>query len=300
MTVFSRGGFLPAVLASLLATTPAWAQTGNWNSFVSISPVFEDADLDQGGDFRVAGAIVRAGTSTGFGDGHRAGVVLNYDYFDYSFGDPVAFAGVAPWEIVQRYGLSIPVSFSLGDGWSLGVTPSADWFREDGAEWSDALVWGATLSAVKRFADGNMIGLGVAAFNRLEDSGVVAFPIVDWRFGARWRLINPLAAGPTGPAGLELDYLLDNEWTIGIGAARREVRFRLAEDGPTPNGIGQISGAPIFLRASRDFSRATTLNLYAGVVVSGKLRVEDSDGHLLREEDMDTSPILGVNVTVRF
>ena len=197
----------------------ACAQESGWQSFVSVSPVFEDADLDAGGKVSVGGAILRAGTSTGFGDGNRAGVILNYDYFDYSFDNPTAFGGVAPWRIVQRTGFSVPLSFAMRDGSSLGVTPSFDWFRENGAKSSDSLSWGATFAAVKRFADGNVLGLGLAAFDRIEDTKLFPFPIVNWRFGQNWQLINPLAAGPTGPAGLELDYLFDNGWTVGVGFA---------------------------------------------------------------------------------
>jgi hypothetical protein len=278
----------------------AQAQDAGLRSFLSVSPVFEEADLDAGGSFRVGGVILRGGTSTGFGDGHRAGITLNYDYFDYSFDNPTAFGGVAPWNILQRYGFSVPLTFALRDGWSVGVTPSFDWFLENGASASDALAWGATFSAIKRFDGGNFLGLGLGAFDRLEETSIFPFPIVNWRFGERWRLINPLAAGPTGPAGLELDYLFDNGWALGVGAAWRRTRYRLSEGGPVANGVGEISGAPIFLRATREFAKTYTLNLYAGVVAGGELRVEDSSGNLLRKDDFDISPLVGFNVTARF
>ena len=294
-------------LRSAAATLAAWslaggalAQAPGWSSFVSVSPVFEQADLDAGGDFRVGGAIVRAGTSTALADGTRVGLTLNYDYFDYSFDHPAAFGGIAPWKIVQRYGFSVPVSFAVQEGWRIGIAPSVDWFRENGAKTSDALVWGATLSATKIFEGGDFLGLGLAAFSGIEENNFFPFPIVNWSFGPRWRLINPLAAGPTGPAGLELDYLTDSGWTLGAGAAWRKTRYRLSQSGPVPNGVGQLSGAPIFLRASREFAEAYTLNLYAGVVVGGQLRVENAAGARLREDDFDASPIFGANLTVRF
>ncbi len=278
----------------------AGAQDSGWRSFVSVSPVFEEADLDAGGNVSVSGVILRAGTSRGFGDGNRAGITLNYDYVDYSFDNPAAFGGVAPWNAVQRYGFSAPLSFAMSDGWTLGVTPSVDWFKENGAKSSDALAWGATFSAVKRFADGNVLGLGVGAFDRIEDTSLIPFLIVDWRFNKRWRLINPLAAGPTGAAGLELDYLFDNGWTMGLGAAYREARYRLSESGPVANGVGEIRGVPVFLRASRSIDRTFTLNAYIGAVAGGELRVEDPSGNLLRKEEFDLAPFVGINVTARF
>lgn len=278
----------------------ASAQEPAWRSFISVSPVFEEADLDSGGKARVGGVINRLGTSTGFGDGHRVGVTVNYDYYDYSFDNPVAFGGVAPWDILQRYGFSVPFTFALRDGWSVGVAPAVDWFLENGAKSSEGLVWGATFTAAKRFADGNVLGLGLGAFSQIEQTSLFPFAIVNWRFNKNWRLINPLAAGPTGPAGLELDYLFDNGWTVGAGAAWRKSRWRLSEDGPVVNGVGEIRGAPIFLRATREFARTYTLNIYAGFVAGGELRVEDQNGNLLRKEEFDLAPILGFNVTARF
>jgi len=41
----------------------------------------------------------------------------------------------------------VPLSFGLSDGWSLGLVPSVDWFRENGAKSGDSLVWGGIVSA---------------------------------------------------------------------------------------------------------------------------------------------------------
>jgi len=279
---------------------PLHAQGSSWNSFVSVSPVFEDASLDAGGDMSVGGVIARLGTTRDLGGGTRAGVTLNFDYFDYSFDKPVAFGGVAPWDKVQRYGVATPFSFATSDGWVLGVTPSFDWFKENGAASSDSLVWGATMTAVKVYADGNQLGLGVGAFERLEKTNVVPFLIVNWRFDRNWRLVNPLAAGPTGPAGLELDYEFDSGWALGLGAAVRNTRFRLSESGPVANGIGEISGVPVFLRARVNVGTSGTLNLYGGVVANGKVKVEGPSGTLVREENFDLAPLVGFNFVSRF
>jgi hypothetical protein len=295
-----KAGAAASLMAALFASGAAVAQESPWRSFMSVSPVREDADLDLGGDVTVSGVILRAGTSRDLGGGTRAGLSLNYDYFDYSFSNPVAFGGVSPWHIVQRYGFSTPVSFAVQDGWNIGVTPSFDWFRENGANTSDSLVWGATATAVKRFDGGNMLGFGFAAFSRLEENSFMPFPIVDWRFNDKWRLINPLAAGPTGPAGLELDYNFDSGWTAGVGLAYRTSRYRLSQIGPTPNGIGQISGLPVFLRGSRNLGPTMTLNLYLGAVANGELEIQDSAGNSLRTEEFDLAPFLGANLVFRF
>ncbi len=140
----------------------------------------------------MTGLATRLGTSTDFGGGTRAGVTLLYDYYDFRTTSPVAFNSISPWDTVQRYGAAFPVTSRFGDDWVLGVAPSVEWFKENGARSSDALTWGATFSAVRLYPGGNRLGLGLAAFDRIEDTSLVPFLIVDWRLGDRWRLINPL------------------------------------------------------------------------------------------------------------
>jgi hypothetical protein len=291
------------VLASLLAVTGSVhdGETGNWQTFVSLTPFYQgNADLDLGGDFSVGGAILRSGVSKDLDKGNRAGVTLSYDYLDYSFSNSGAFGQVAPWDIVQRYGVSAPLSFEVADGWTVGVAPSVDWFKENGVNTGDSLTWGAIVSGSRRLEGGNRLGVGVGVFDRIEKTSVFPFLAVDWRFGDRWRLINPLPSGPTGPAGLELDYRFDSAWTAGFGAAYRVLRFRLSETGPVRNGVGEESGVPVFVRVTRNFTDQMALHLYGGVVANGKLRVENSSGGLIREEDFNPAPLFGATFGGRF
>lgn len=282
-------------------TPVAHAQSSGWQPFVSISSVWDgDADLDGGGDFDVTRVLLRAGITADLGGGNRAGLTLNYDHNDYSFSNPAAFRGVAPWGTVQRYGVAVPLLFALQDGWSVGVTPSADWFRENGADTGESLVWGGIVAVNRQFADGNRLGLGVAVFDQIEETSVLPIFLIDWRLGERWRLINPLPSGPTGPAGLELDYEIGNGWSLGLGAAFRKLRFRLSENGPVANGVGEEVGVPIFLRASRSVGEQLSLHFYAGVVTGGHLRLENASGQYVREEDYDPVPLLGVTLSGRF
>jgi len=286
--------------SALIGATPAAAQQPAWAPFVAVTPFYEsESDLDGGGEFGLSGVQLRLGTAGPVGTGFRAGVTLNYDYYNSSFSNPTVFGAAAPWGNVYRYGFSVPLAWALNNEWSLAVAPSVDWFRESGANTSDSLTWGAVLSAVRVDPAGNRIGLGVAVFDEIEDTKVFPVIVVDWRLGDRWRLINPLPAGPTGPAGLELDYQFDGGWSLGVGAAYRTLRFRLSESGPVSSGVGEINGVPIFARATYDLSKQLTLHIYAGAIAGGELRVEDRNGNLLRKDDFDTAPFVALTVTVR-
>lgn len=276
------------------------AETNNWQPFVSLTPVYQgDGDLDGGGDFSMSGAIVRAGAAYDLGGGRRAGLTLNYDYLDYSFSDASAF-GRAPWGKVQRYGAAVPLSFALSDGWRVLFAPSADWFKENGADTGDSLVWGATLAGTRQFEGGNRLGVGLGVFSQIEKTSVFPFFVVDWRLNDRWRLLNPLASGPTGPAGLELEYRFDDGWLASVGAAYRVLRFRLSDSGSVRNGVGEETGVPVFLRVTRNFTEQMALHFYGGVVVGGELRVENSSGDTVREVSFDPAPIVGLSLVGRF
>jgi hypothetical protein len=272
-----------------------------WRPFVSAAPWTQGrADLDGGGDFRAAGLILRAGATRPFGNGHQAGLTLSYDFTDYRFSSPAAFAGVAPWDDVHRVGLSTPFVIRGTGGWGFLVTPSLDYLMEEGASSSDALSYGAVLAASRRFDADLQLGLGFGIFDQLEEVKVFPFIVVDWKLGERWRLANPLPAGPTGGGGLELNYRFDAGWTLGGGAAYRSVRFRLSEDGSFANGIGEMRSVAAFLHAARDLGPDSRLGLYAGALFAGELRVESASGDELARQDFDPAPFFGAALTLRY
>jgi len=290
-----------SVTLALGITAIAHAQPADWNYSLSLSPLYQGkGKLEGGGEASATSVIVRAGMFGDIGNGNRAGLTLNYDHTDYSFSNPVQFGGRAPWGTVERYGFSVPLSFGLKDDWTLGIAPSLDWIGEKGADSGESLTWGAIAFGAKRYANGNRLGFGIGAFDRLEKTSVFPMIIVDWKLSDRWKLVNPLPAGPTGPAGLELDYRFDGDWNLGLGAAVRTTRFRLSSTNVVANGIGEESGAPVFLRATRNLGRQSTLNLYAGIIANGKLSIENSSGNRLTRVDLGTTPIFAATLVTRF
>ena len=57
---------------------------------------------------------------------------------------------------------------------------------------------------------------------------------------------------------------------------------------------------PVFLRVTHNFTDRMALHFYGGVVAGGKLRVENSSGDKLQEEDFDPAPLLGLTFVGRF
>ena len=298
------GTIFAAVLLGIIVAPLAGAEEpapSRWQALGFVTPAYIGAaDIDGGGEYESRVVAVGAGTMGPVGPRTRAGLTLAYSYSDNRFVTPTAFGPAAPWGNMERIGLSASVMRMGAKGWLFTVSPSADYFREEGADLGDAFTYGAVLVAAKSFGEGRMLGLGVGAFSQLEDVRVFAFPVVDWALTERWRINNPLQAGPTGGAGLEINYRVSTAWALGVGGAYREVAFRLRADGPYPGGVGQEGGVVAFLHAGTQPGQRLEIDLYAGAIINGQLEVQDLNGDALVSRDLGTAPIIGATLKLAF
>lgn len=272
-----------------------------WRFTASVTPLHQgSADIDGGGSFRTDALLVRLGASGPIVGSLRGGLVFRYDYWDAHFKSPTVFGGATPWEVVQRIGIAAPLSLGVGNGWSLDLAPSVDSFREDAASWGTSLIYGGTAAGAKALSGGARLGLGAGIFGGLHR--LTAFPVfvVDLPITERLRLANSQAAGPTGPAGLELSYRFDGGWSLGVAGAYRSYYFRLNETGPFAKGIGEERGVPLLIRLVKRFNPNLEVDLYAGAMVGGRLRVEDSGGNKIAAADFDPARVVALTFSGRF
>lgn len=286
-------------IAALAAPLPAAAD--GVRGVLQVSPVLQrSVEADERTRYGPPGIAAPLGAAAAGVPVTRTGPALRYGHFDDYFRLAAGLGRAAPWDGVTRAGLSAPISYEGADGWSASAVPSFDYFREDGASWSDALSWGALLAVSRQFAERRRIGLGVGVYDALDETRAFPYLVVDWEFNDRWSLANPLAAGPTGPAGLELRYRFDDNWIVGAGGAYRAYRFRLDDAGLAPGGVGEERGVAAFVRIGRDFGPRYSLDIYAGALLDGELRVDDGAGHELLRTKFDPAPMMGITFTGRF
>jgi hypothetical protein len=286
------------MLASATVPFPGLAATGySW----SIVPIHQlDTDLDSGGEAGYTGVIATFGGLWPIDGRSSLGLRLGLDYEDWRFDGLGAFGGVEPWDQVYRVGISVPYAIATDSGWRWSLTPAVEYAGESGARFSDALEYGASLAAARAVGPDLTLGLGVGVYDRIEETSVFPFVMIDWRIDDRWRVTNPAATGPSGPAGLEVRYRLDSGWEIGLGAAYRSDRFRLDRDAPFPDGIGEHRSVPVLASVGRRLSDGLSLRFYAGVALGSTLRAEDENGRRLFEEDRDPAPMVGFLASGRF
>lgn len=301
---FRSGILLICILASAAWGREVRAQPPQGDRDVSfianVVPAYQfPADLEGGGGFRVTRFLFLFDAAKRIDGSRDLGLSLLYDSEDYDFREPTAFAGPSPWNTVHRLGLGIPYVQRLSGGWRLAVTPSAEFSRESGAGWGNSLAYGAVLSAAKRVGDTLTLGIGAGVFYRLEEVNAFPYIVVDWKVSERFRIANPLRAGPTGPAGLELVWAVSKGWDLGCGGAYRSMRFRLDDEGFAPGGVGEVRSIPAWVRLSYR-TGPVALDAYGGVVLGGKLGVEDERGGSVGSADFDPAPFAALRFQGRF
>lgn len=291
-----------APLALTATSALAQAPAAQWTPFASASYIFlGDAQVGDRGDMSSQGYSLRAGLLGELVPRLRTGLTFQYDRYNYSFDVPNGLSRVAEsWTDVERYGVAVPITYAFDGGWIANVTPSVDIFRETTASSSDAMTYGASMSIARAFAPDKRIGLGAAVFRRLYETKVFPIVVVDWALSDRWRLINPLPSGPTGPAGLELLYQHNQSWKFGLASAYRSLAFRLDDGVPGFGGVGEESGVPLVARVSYSITPAMSLDFYAGAVLNGQLKIIDRDGNTRSSADLGTVPLFALNLSARF
>lgn len=274
---------------------------GTTVSSASLSGIAQfDTDLDSGGSFRRSEFVATGELLRQFTPQLAAGLSLRYQFAQWSFDQPKAFGGRAPWGDIQGPQVGASFIYAPAQDWRIVLAPTIEWAYEDGASAGDAQVYGAVVIASKVFSPTLTLGLGAAAFRQLYQTKVIPFVTVDWRINDQWRLSNPLPAGPAGGAGLELSYQPVEGWEAGFGGAYRSTVFRLNGEGAVPGGIGEQSSIPLFLRISHDFSKKTRVDFYAIALVNGKLTVNNPNGDEVVSEDYRTAPAVALSLRHRF
>lgn len=269
-----------------------------------------EADIDSAGDVSVA----RFGTGGSATFGVAKGLLINagvgYELDSYEFsvapGAPSALAGgatgVEPWEDIHSVRFSIRALYEIDEKWSAFGGPVWGFSAEEGADVSDAWTVGGIVGAGYRFSENLFVSAGVFVTDQLEDD-VTAFPVIrfDWKIDDKWTLSSGrFDLGSSGGAGAELSYKIDDAWTIAGGVQFQTRRFRLNDDGPFPNGVGEDSSVPIYAKLVWSPSRDIQASVFGGVVVGGELELDNAAGVRIDEQDYDTAGMIGGRFTYRF
>lgn len=298
-----RPSALVAVLCLLSAPLHAQPDDDRRRGGIELSAAAaatDSAGLEGGGRIGVARYFVGAGTALPVSRRARTGIEFGLEHSDYHFSGGNMLGGGAPWGNSTRTSVGLPFIYSLSEEVTLFSTLSASSSTESSADWDDGLGYGGLAVVNRRFSPDLTLGLGVAAFRNIESTNVFPVLNVEWRPGEHWWLGNPFPVGPVTPAGLELRWTGLPDWTLAAGASWRSERFRLDKSGVAPDGVAEVRGVPVFLRASRRLGPTLRAHLVAGVSSNGRLRLEDSKGRGLASVERDSAAFLALGIQGRF
>lgn len=259
-----------------------------------------DAKLDGGGKAGWNGVGVNLDVAHQFSAALSASFSAGYVAEDWRFDSPSAFGPNAPWGRIDRPSLGLKIGYATSADLAWFVAPQVQWAYESGASAADGLTYGAVFGVTKFFSPTHVVGFGLGVFRQIDETKYFPYLIVNWQIDDRLRVSNPLPAGPAGGAGLELVYALAPGWELAGGAAYRDYRFRLADAAAAPDGIARHSGVPVFARLTRSFGPAARIDLYAGLVANGKLRLLDANGQTLQSVGYGSAPLLGITGSFGF
>ena len=298
---------------SLFCVIPTFAQPqgqaataeqtyGNMKFRLSTSGHYQfETDIDDGGEFELYRITAGLNMLYNLNSCTTLDTSFNYEHLNYDFSDE----GYSrfPWNKIHSGTFRSVLRWRQNEQWEYFGGPIFTLGMEEGADWGDSIGGGATIGFKYFSSDTLTVGFGLGGVSQLEkaDPLIVPFIILDWRFAPTWQLrnaINNLGAG--GGAGLELAWRCIGPLELALGGQVMRRDFRLDDNGRAKDGIGQERGYQMYLMANLDIARGVRLGAFAGGIVGGKIRLEDSNGDALRSEDYDSTPIAGARLGFSF
>ena len=256
-----------------------------------------DTGLDRGGTFNMTRLATGLAFRYPISDSITLTHGLGYEYDAYHFSRKTG----EPWNDTNLIGYSMVFGIGLSREFDLFVGPMAGFAAESGADWGNALQYGGSAGFHWKPSRDLSLGTGLAVVKPIEqDVRVVPFLLVDWKITPELALRNSrsIPALRSG-AGMELAWRFVPKWEVAAGAVYQRRRFRLNEDGPVPDGIGQNTSLPAYVSLNWRPDDSWTLGLNAGVIFGGELRLDNSGGHEISKTNYDAAPFVGAGVSWR-
>jgi hypothetical protein len=274
-----------------------------WSTVVRGGAVYQfDTDLDEGGRYTSGRYNVEIGQSYGWSRRDTATLSIHYtlDSYDFSGDNAGGITFNFPWEKIHTFSISTPLRKGIGDNWTAFLIPSIRSTGESGAEFSETITGGGFTGVSYKFSDNLTIGPGLGVFSQLEESATI-FPvlIIKWNITEKLSLETGRGLAATLGPGLTLSYNATPKLRLGVGGRYEKLRFRLDKNGDVESGVGEDSSFPVFITCSYSVNRKSSISFVAGLETGGELKVEDSKGNTINEEDSDSGVFTGLTFNMR-
>jgi hypothetical protein len=261
-----------------------------------------ETDVDGGGEVESSGASIRFDTRLRIDDPSFLDFTFGYEYDSFDFSGSGTLTGLDPWNDVHGMVLRAVYNRRIDEQWGWFAGPVIGLTAEDGADYSNSVVWGAQGGARYRASEKFSIGFGLTAITQVDDDPwVVPLVFFNWDFADNWTLrAGSFDIGSQGGPGFELAWRFAPRWELSAGLGYERRRFRLDDGAVAPEGVGQFEGFSAQAKIAWVYHEKVRIWLAAGLAFEGNLRLEDDDGRKIVDEDFDTTPLISLRFSINF
>jgi len=259
----------------------------------------DESSLDQGdGDIESWVVGLALSTNVQLNPEVRMGISAAYVFEQFDFNGTSGFGALNPWENVHTFEASLRFQWEVTNDVGLFAGPVAVLSFEDGGDVAESIEGGGFFGTTYRVSDDLVIGIGLGITNELErDFEFFPVPIVQWRISDTMRLTSSNYAIRRG---IEFQYDILDDVTIGAGVAFASRRFRLDDDGLGPGGVGEVEKFPVYGSVNWRPTPAAEFALLAGLNFAGSVDFLDDGGNTIGASDFDEQLFIGINASIRW
>jgi len=255
-----------------------------------------EADLETSGDVTTGrtGAIV--GTGGRLGERGLLRINIRTETSTYDFEGAGALGTGPDGPLDNGYDISIrPVYIhQVNQEWGWVLSPFFRFSGEKDVSFSEAIQYGGFAGARHVFSEQFNLTLGIGAQTRFEDSALV-IPYIAFE----WNPSETLSVESDG-LGVTATRRLNDEWAARVFARWEPRDFRLADDGPIPDGVLRDEEVLVGVGLTWTPSQRATLVLNLGATVYRELETLNDSGRTIEREEADPAPYIGARFTWAF
>jgi hypothetical protein len=229
------------------------------------------------------------------------GANIRIGYSSYNFSGSTGFGTLNPWDDVLFVRGGVSANYALSKDVALLAGGIFEIAGDPGADVGDSITGGGFAAVSYQLSHDMTIGGGLGVTSSIADRAKV-FPIIifDWQLATNWRISTTYAELASNFQGLELIWEGGNGLSAAAGFGYSDRRFRLDDSSTVPDGVGEETSMPLWVRATYEPDAQTLLSLYFALPLEGEITVTSNAGVVLSRQDFEANLVVGGLISFRF
>ena len=232
--------------------------------------------------------------------GTIVGVGIDYLHDSFNFDDNNVLAGQDPWSHINRINITARLSHNLNDKWTFIISPGINFSGESGSTFGESLTYRGIAGLTYKINEELLVGPGIIATTRLEED-FIAFPglIINWKINDN-TILSSIITGirpELGPV-LSINHFFNRKLSGSFSISYEFSRFRLDDEGISPDGIGDVIALPVWISLGYYLSKSLKFEVYTGTAFLGEMELENDKGSRVGKDNFGPMFLLGAGVRI--